>query len=394
MFKKLQRLDYWIAVPFAVLSLLGIVMVFSATQNAYLAPLYSFAKQAVFVAVGWAAALFTFKVNRRVIRGEGFLSMLMIVTFGLLVLARLAPAINGAHGWINLGPVTLQPVELAKIALILYFAHYLSRRHWLPGKGISGFLRSWNQSGYLPKLVLPFAILAITLAMPDMGNLFITLAVLMMMLLASGVRLKDNIFWVVLFFLILAFLPQIISFFDLKESGSYAIRRLSNFVDPWYNMDQSRQLLYSYYAISHGGLFGVGLGNSLLKPYLPESNTDFIMAVATEELGAILVVVVLVLMLILIGRLVYVGIKRNSQYDRLFLYGLAGLLIMQSFVNLGGVLGLLPITGVVFPFISGGGSSFVFFSAAVGYALNIAATDKKPARPNPQDDAARRELKH
>ncbi|MCO0831718.1 FtsW/RodA/SpoVE family cell cycle protein [Fructobacillus sp. W13] len=394
MFKKLQRLDYWIAVPFAVLSLLGIVMVFSATQNAYLAPLYSFAKQAVFVAVGWSAAFFAFKVNRKVIRGEGFLTMLMIVTFGLLVVARLAPAINGAHGWINLGPVTLQPVELAKIALILYFSHYLAVRHWLPGKGVRGFLRSWNQSGYLPKLILPIMMLGITLVMPDMGNLFITMAVLMMLLLASGVKVKDNIIWVVLFFLILAFLPEIISFFDLKESSSYAIRRLSNFVDPWYNMDQSRQLLYSYYAISHGGLFGVGLGNSLLKPYLPESNTDFIMAVAAEELGAVLVVVVLILMLILIGRLVLVGIRQKSQYNRLFMYGLAGLLIMQSFVNLGGVLGLLPITGVVFPFISGGGSSFVFFSAAVGYALNIAATAKKPARPNPQDDAARRELKH
>lgn len=394
MFKKLQRLDYWIAVPFAVLSLIGIVMVFSATQNAYLAPLYSFAKQAVFVAVGWGAAFFTFRVNRKVVKGEGFLNLLMVATFGLLVMARLAPAINGAHGWINLGPMTLQPVELAKIALILYFAHYLSKRPWIPGRGLSGFLRSWNQSGYLPKLILPLFILGITLAMPDMGNLFITLAILMMMLLASGVKVRVNIFWVVLFFLVLAFLPQIISFFDLKESSSYAIRRLSNFVDPWYNMDQSRQLLYAYYAISHGGLFGVGLGNSLLKPYLPESNTDFIMAVAAEELGAVLVVVVLLLLLILIARLVIVGIAQKNQYNRLFLYGLAGLLLMQSFVNLGGVLGLLPITGVVFPFISGGGSSFVFFSAAVGYALNISAVDKKIARPNPQDDAARRDLKH
>lgn len=118
------------------------------------------------------------------------------------------------------------------------------------------------------------------------------------------------------------------------------------------------------------------------------------MAVAAEELGALLVAVVLGLMMILIGRLVIIGIKQKVQYNRLFLYGLAALLIMQSFVNLGGVLGLLPITGVVFPFISGGGSSYVFFSAAVGYALNIAAQEKQLARPNPQDDAARRELKH
>ncbi|MBS9334922.1 FtsW/RodA/SpoVE family cell cycle protein [Fructobacillus sp. M1-13] len=394
MFKKLQRLDYWIAVPFAVLSLLGIVMVFSATQNAYLAPVMSFAKQAIFVFFGWSAAFFTFKINRKVLRAQPLLNALLLITTALLVVARLAPAVNGAHGWINLGPVTLQPVELAKIVLILYFAHWLTVQPWQPGKGLSGFIRSWLRPGRPAKLLWPIVILALTLAMPDMGNFFITLAVLTLLVLASGVKPRANLILVVAFFLILAFLPEIISFFDLKESSSYAIRRLSNFVDPWYNMDQSRQLLYSYYAISHGGLFGVGLGNSLIKPYLPESNTDFIMAVATEELGAVVVVVVLSLMMILIGRLVLIGIRQKSQYNRLFLYGLAGLLIMQSFVNLGGVLGLLPITGVVFPFISGGGSSFVFFSAAVGFALNIAAQNKQPARPNPQDDAARRELKH
>jgi cell division protein FtsW len=288
----------------------------------------------------------------------------------------------------------LQPVELAKIILILYFSQWLSAYPWQPGKGLLGFIRLWLQKGRWLKLIFPGLLLVITLAMPDMGNFFITLAVLTLMILASGVKPKANLILLVIFFMILAFLPNIIAFFDLKESSSYAIRRLSNFVDPWYNMDQSRQLLYSYYAISHGGLFGVGLGNSLIKPYLPESNTDFIMAVAAEELGALLVAVVLGLMMILIGRLVIIGIKQKVQYNRLFLYGLAALLIMQSFVNLGGVLGLLPITGVVFPFISGGGSSYVFFSAAVGYALNIAAQEKQLARPNPQDDAARRELKH
>nr|MCH9869706.1 FtsW/RodA/SpoVE family cell cycle protein [Serratia marcescens] len=133
MFKKLQRLDYWIAVPYAVLSLIGIVMVFSATQNAYLAPIMSFAKQAIFVVVGWSAAFFTFKINRQVLRSSSLLNGLLVITTILLILARLAPAVNGAHGWINLGPVTLQPVELAKIILILYFSQWLSAYPWQPG---------------------------------------------------------------------------------------------------------------------------------------------------------------------------------------------------------------------------------------------------------------------
>ncbi|GAP02367.1 cell division protein FtsW [Fructobacillus pseudoficulneus] len=393
MFKKLQRLDYWIAVPYAALSAIGIVMVFSATQNAYLAPVMSFAKQAIFVIVGWAVAFLAFRLNRSVLRSQSVLNALMVITTGLLIVARMAPAINGAHGWINLGPVTLQPVELSKIVLILYFAHWLEKKPWVPRAGLGRQIRQWIAPGMWQKLVLPVVMLAMNLLMPDLGNMFITMAVLLMMFMASGMSFKTCLIWLLFFFLTLLFLPNIIGIFHLGESSSYAVRRLTNFVNPWYNIDQSRQLLYAYYAISHGGLFGVGLGNSLLKPYLPESNTDFIMAVAAEELGAVLVSIVLLLLLILIGRLVYVGIKQKNQYNRLFLYGLASLLLMQSFVNLGGVLGLLPITGVVFPFISGGGSSFVFFSAAVGLALNVSAKDVEPAQPNPLDYTARRELK-
>ncbi|MFR8085491.1 MAG: FtsW/RodA/SpoVE family cell cycle protein, partial [Leuconostoc gelidum] len=152
-------------------------------------------------------------------------------------------------------------------------------------------------------------------------------------------------------------------------------------------------LLYGYYAIAHGGIFGVGLGNSLIKPYLPESNTDFIMAVMTEELGAITTASVLVLMLILVGRMIILGIRQKSQYARLVLFGVATLLFVQSLINLGGVVGILPITGVVFPFISGGGSSYIVFSAAIGLTLNIAATQKKLVAIHPADIIARKDLK-
>ncbi|GAO99706.1 FtsW/RodA/SpoVE family cell cycle protein [Fructobacillus ficulneus] len=393
MFKKLHRLDYWIAVPYAILSAIGIVMVFSATQNAYLSPVMSISKQAIFVLIGWVVAFVTFRLNISALKSQNLLNFLLFGTFLLLAAARLAPAINGAHGWINLGPVTLQPVELSKIVLILYFAKWFEKKPWEPHRGLSYHIRVWLEPGMLQKLFWPAILLGMNLLMPDLGNMFITMAVLLLMMMASGMAFRTAFTWMLLFFVVLLFLPNIIGIFHLGQSSSYAVRRLTNFVNPWYNVDQSRQLLYAYYAISHGGLFGVGLGNSLLKPYLPESNTDFIMAVAAEELGAVLVTLVLIVLLFLIGRLVLVGIRQKSQYNRLFLYGLAGLMLMQAFVNMGGVLGLLPITGVVFPFISGGGSSFVFFSAAVGLALNIAAKDKQIVAPDPLDYAARRELK-
>ncbi|ORI95611.1 FtsW/RodA/SpoVE family cell cycle protein, partial [Leuconostoc pseudomesenteroides] len=181
--------------------------------------------------------------------------------------------------------------------------------------------------------------------------------------------------------------------FHLTGSTHYGILRLINFVNPWADPDQSRQLLYGYYAIAHGGMFGVGLGNSLIKPYLPESNTDFIMAVMTEELGAVVTVIVLILLLIIITRLIILGIRQKRQYQRLVMYGVATLLFIQAFVNLGGVIGVLPITGVVFPFISGGGSSYIAFSAAIGLTLNIAAQQKKKLVIHPNDTVARKDYR-
>lgn len=115
------------------------------------------------------------------------------------------------------------------------------------------------------------------------------------------------------------------------------------------------------------------------------------MAVMTEELGAVVTVIVLMLILILVTRLILLGIRQKNQYQRLILYGVAMLLFVQAFVNLGGVIGVLPITGVVFPFISGGGSSYIAFSAAIGLTLNIAAHQKKAVDIHPNDVVARKD---
>lgn len=389
MFKKLQKLDYWIAVPYAALSALGVVMVFSASQNVYTSPVVNFIKQLVFVIAGWGAAFAAFHFNQRQLRQESWLKGLLMITVVLLVLARLAPAVNGAHGWIQVGGFSLQPVELAKLALILYFAYLFDRYPWYQELRWSQQWERWRPR--LSKLFLPALILVLITIMPDLGNLFITLGILLVLWMASGFSRKWALFDIGVAMAIFVFLPKIIRVLHLGTSHSYAVRRLTNFVDPWFNVDQSRQLLYSYYAIAHGGLFGVGLGNSLIKPYLPESNTDFIMAVASEELGAVVVCLVLFLLFILIGRLLYLAIKQSNQHSRLILMGVAALLLLQSFVNLGGVIGLLPITGVVFPFISGGGSSFLIFSSAIGLSLNIAAKTKQPLVINPQDVVARRD---
>ncbi|ADG40059.1 MULTISPECIES: FtsW/RodA/SpoVE family cell cycle protein [Leuconostoc] len=394
MFKKLRKLDYWIAVPFAILSMLGIVMVFSATQGTT-AAFSNFIKQGIFVIIGLFGALLLYHFNLKNLQKDSWMRNIQFGVLGALFVAKFVmPPVNGAHGWINLGLITLQPAEFLKLAIILYFANIFTRYPWqshvrLALQPISRMTIWW----------LPIASLLMVFIMPDNGNGLITLLILLAMFLASGVSRRFIAMVSAIMGLGFGFLQTVIGlanhFFNLNSSNHYAIARLTSFVNPWdpNAVDTSRQLLYGYYAIAHGGLFGVGLGNSLIKPYLPESNTDFIMAVMTEELGAVTTVTVLILMMILVSRMVILGIRQKHQYLRLLLFGIATLLFIQALVNLGGVVGVLPITGVVFPFISGGGSSYIVFSAAIGLALNIAATQKKTVAIHPADIIARKDFK-
>ncbi|KIO95567.1 Cell division protein FtsW [Levilactobacillus brevis] len=139
-----------------------------------------------------------------------------------------------------------------------------------------------------------------------------------------------------------------------------------------------QQLVNSYYALSNGGIFGVGWGNSIQKTgYLPEPNTDFIMAILAEELGLITALAVIMLLFVIILRTTLVGVRSNSTYQALICYGAATYLTVQTLFNLGGVLGMLPITGVTFPFISYGGSSTWTLALVLGLVMNISARQKR-----------------
>ena len=138
------------------------------------------------------------------------------------------------------------------------------------------------------------------------------------------------------------------------------------------------QLVNSYYAIVNGGVFGRGIGQSIQKRgFLPEPYTDFIMSVITEELGVVGAVVILALLFFLIARIILVGIRAHRSYNALICFGVGTWLFVQTVFNVGGMLGLLPITGVTLPFISYGGSSMMALSVAIGVVLNVDANEKK-----------------
>jgi cell division protein FtsW len=219
--------------------------------------------------------------------------------------------------------------------------------------------------------------------MPDYGGLLILASIGAIMLLSSGRSPIPVVIGGYSFFIgvYLAIAP-IVRWLEIhmpQLNSNYVFLRFVAYVDPWGNASSSGlQVINSWYAISNGGIFGRGLGNSIQKlGRLPEPNTDFIMAVIAEELGLIGVLVILLLTFIIIFRLVLWGIRsQKSPFRRLALYGFAAYLLMQVFINFGGVIGVLPITGVTYPFISYGGSSVFSLALAMGVSLNLIKSAK------------------
>ena len=169
----------------------------------------------------------------------------------------------------------------------------------------------------------------------------------------------------------------------MKENiHSYAIQRFIGYQDPFGHVATSgKQLVNSYVAISNGGIFGLGIGNGIQKRgYLPEPYTDFVLSVTAEELGFIGVLVILIALATLIIRIIVIGAKENELYYRLICYGTATLFFTQSFLNIGAVCGLAPITGVTLPFVSYGGSSVWILSVCLGFVLMISAKQKDRRR--------------
>lgn len=369
--KKTNNLDYYILIPAVTLALFGIVNVFSASSNMASGSPFSFLiKQTFFVILAVVVGTFLFKMRLNHLMNSRFLRIMLWLIVGLLAFARfVAPPVNGAHGWILLPGFSLQPAEFAKVALIVYFANFFARHPYQKGH--------LGETVFKPgRWFLPGVILFLILIMPDMGNFAINAFIVGVMLLASGIAW----YWAAgtfgIFGIIWLILPKIIESFQIDANKHYSLARLVAFVNPWeYQQSSGTQLINSYYAISNGGLFGVGLGNSIQKTgYLPEPNTDFIMAVVGEEWGAIVIVIVLALVGIIIGRVIQIGTRTHETYIRVMMYGIAAYLTIQVLINLGGVSGILPITGVTFPFISYGGSSMLVLSIALGLAMNASAT--------------------
>lgn len=384
--KKLRYLDYYILVPYLILIAIGAVMVYSASaywiQNQYgQAETSVMIRQIAFAVAGFMIAAFFYYFKLDVFTHPRAQKIMWIATFGLLiyltVLSHFRPsaAVNGATAWIQLGPIHIQPTELAKMTVILYLAHMFSSRQKTLVDPDFTFKRLSQ-----PLLMVGFCILLVFFQ-PDTGGAAIILGITVVMLAASGIKVIYGVSWAGLLAVLLGAGYWVLSNVSFPKSWqqSYQVRRLLAAVHPFAMRKlEGNQVVNSLVAIAHGGFFGVGLGNSSQKlGYLPEPYTDFILAVISEELGMVGALVVVGLIFFLILRFYLIGVRAKHTYQALIAYGIATMMLIQTVFNVGAVLGLIPVTGVTLPFISYGGSSLLVLSAAMGIMLNISAQQQR-----------------
>ncbi|WP_129044851.1 FtsW/RodA/SpoVE family cell cycle protein [Companilactobacillus metriopterae] len=383
--RKFSQIDWWIVVPYLLLLGIGIVMVYSASfYNIMMVggtTDFYFIKQLIYAVMGLTICTLTFMMKAKFFWSQRVISVLIFGTIFALLLVLIigiikpSTKVNGAAAWINLGFMNFQPLELAKVSLVLYLAIVLTNKEER--------LMDSSWSGIYQEMKTPFiiviAIIGLVFIEPDTGGALILFIITAIILATSTIpgRITGS-----LTVLIAAVLGSALTFLlTVKPFGfgkTYQYQRFLAMQHPFkLERTSGAQLSNSYYAISNGGLFGVGLGNSIQKRgYLPEPQTDFILSIISEELGLIGVVLVLALLLIIIIRIIKIGITSSENYVSLICYGIATMFLTQIVLNVGGLLGLVPLTGVTLPFISYGGSSMMILSFALGIVLNLDATEK------------------
>ncbi|MED4966748.1 FtsW/RodA/SpoVE family cell cycle protein [Heyndrickxia coagulans] len=394
--KILKSFDYSVIVVYLLLCLFGLVMIYSssmviAVQRYGMDSAYFYNKQKINLALALLAFTVTAFLPYKLYASKKFLALLMCGSmFGLLALFIFGHTSNNAQSWFRLGSSSLQPSEFVKVAIIIYLSAVYAKKQ--------AYIDIFNK-GVVPPLIFLIVVCFLVAIQPDIGTATIIFGIGCTIIIASGMRLKTML---KLAGLGLAFAVLLSPFLFLEKDKIFTpvkIARFTGYLNPFQNEGgEGLQLVNSYIAIGSGGLKGQGLGESIQKlGYLPEPHTDFIMAIIAEELGAFGVLFVIGGLCYLVLRGIYIGIHSKDQFGSLLAIGISGMIAIQTFINLGGVCGLIPITGVTLPFISYGGSSLLILSLSLGILVNVGMFTKyeekykhKQEKPQEADDANRR----
>ncbi len=359
--KRFKKADPWLSVVVFGLVVWGLVAVYSASVVISLerfgTPYHYLVRQAIALGIGLVAWFLVQNIDYHWWKRYSVWFLLFTFLFLILVLLPLpfAPRIGGAKRWLYFGPLNFQASELAKIFFVVYLASWLSARK----ADLKYFLR-----GTLPYWIVVGLVGFLIILEPDLGTATIFLGIGLILFFVAGARWSH-------FALVL--LAGLLAVVVLSISSPYRMHRLLAFINP-----ENDPLGIGYHArnisiaVGSGGLWGLGFGQSRQKYfYLPEAHTDSIFAVIAEELGFLRASFVILAFIFLVWRGWVVAQKAPDDFGRFLALGIVSWFALQAMVNLGGMIGVLPLTGVPLPFISYGGTSLVISLVAIGILLNI-----------------------
>lgn len=364
-----QYYDYPLFTGVMILLSLGLTMVFISSTviagSQFEDPYFFVKRQTAYALAGVAILALGRSLDYHFYRRWVYVFLLLALLGLILVFVPgLGARVRGAARWLRLGPLTLQPSEFAKLAMVIFLAYSLSRKQEK---------MKYFAIGFLPHMLVAGVFIVLIGKEPDFGTAVTLAGIVFIMLLVGGTRLT----YILLSLGLGGFLCTLMVLRDPKKFS-----RILSFLDPWkYGQDVGYQLKQSLLAIGSGGIWGLGPGQSRAKLfYLPDSHTDFILAIFCEEFGFLGFLVILGLFALLVYRGLLVALRAPDSFGSYLALGLTLLIGLPAGINMGVVSGLLPTKGLSLPFLSYGGSALLVNLLAAGILLNISSQTKRPGK--------------
>jgi len=356
---KRVNVDRWLFTVTLLLIFVGLVMVFSASavmaRERYGSAYFFLFRQLGWAATGLLAMVIAMQIDYRRYKHPAVVFSFLGLTTLLLILVFFLDRAHHTHRWIHWGPLSFQPSEIAKPALILFLAFFLESR-------VSA-MKDWRGT-ILPVIVPTLVFLGLIIFQPDLGTAIASAAITACVLFVAGMDMR---------YLGYGLLASLLPLYFLISHVAYRRDRILAFLNP-YSDPQGRgfHIIQSLIAVSTGGVTGVGLMEGKQKLfYLPEPHTDFIFAVTAEELGLLGSLIVVALFVVFLWRGIRTAARTQDMFGRFLAVGITSMIVVQAFINISVVLGLMPTKGIPLPFVSYGGTSLLCALASVGVLLNI-----------------------
>lgn len=356
---KKKKFDYILLTLVIVLVIFGLLMVYSASNVValykYNDRAYFIKRQLIFSVVGLLLMFIMMHVSiDKIIKSTNYIFIISVILLILVLIPGIGVVRGGARSWIGFGSFSIQPAEIIKVALILFLSKVIDK--------IKNSIHKFKMVIML--LLIIVFIFGLIMLQPDFGTGLVIVGSSILLMFCGGVKLK--------YFFILGGMG-IFGLACLIISAPYRMERILAFLDPWSDpLGSGFQAIQALFSIAPSGLFGLGYNNSVQKHFfLPEPQNDFIFAIVCEELGLIGGIFLIGAFLFIIIRIIKMVYQIENTYYQLILLGSASSLFVQVFINLGVVIGLLPVTGITLPIISYGGSSLIFTLIMLGIVINI-----------------------